>query len=501
MSDFDGFHILAFAIGVVCTAAVALTLFFVFRRRLAKPDLIETPVKAKERNGASKAWEDPEKGEVTNHMKADTSVLQLCDSLRALLEDEKLTGVHRTADLSACMARLEKQVAELSQSESSKVAEAMPPVGLRGAAAVNLLEVDTDGRPLKESFKSTSAETRTPCSSDRSGSSGERDTEELPGVVAMPPEKHHEYLQGEAPLPPLPPAALEPKDRPWIDPQPQKAFGPTNRQNLLRDPPEKSPFVDEEEGDWNSMATLRRVLQRRDVQTSELHKQLRDARKQLWQQSQDSRHATARLHSYLSDTSQAPRAQAEAIQRLQEQVADLSERLGEARHQEQHWQSIAKRQRAFFQQSERMSPDFRSLLKRSPAGEIFLAPPPVLLDDDESPRDEPMWDVGTSHCNPYMVDSWPAEPNVLAARASAPPNLHRWQEGDEDDYDEDDEDEEDEDHVLHGWGRQDRRQDEHDEEDEEDGAGWGEADEPMQRHGGKCLPPLQVPGSDTARSL
>jgi len=43
-------------------------------------------------------------------------------------------------------------------------------VGLRGAAAVNLLEVD-DGRPLKESFKSTSAETRTPSASDRSGSS------------------------------------------------------------------------------------------------------------------------------------------------------------------------------------------------------------------------------------------------------------------------------------------------------------------------------------------
>ena len=68
-------------------------------------------------------------------------------------------------------------------------------------------------------------------------------------------------------------------------------------------------------------------------------------------------------------------------------------------------------------------------------GEIFLAPPPVVLEDDEF-QEEPMyatqtrlcrvqqveigplrWDVGTSHCNPYCVDSWPFEPNVLAAKA------------------------------------------------------------------------------------
>ena len=149
------------------------------------------------------------------------------------------------------------------------------------------------------------------------------------------------------------------------------------------------------------------------------------------------------------------------------------------------------------------------------SGEVFLAPVPVY--DEEEAREEPVpasedsfglrwmrwglsaksleprWDVGTgrtssssaqrsksggrwpryyrplpcsrvggsSHCNPYVIDSWPFEPNVLAARArksecfvnlsaqsggleapsrnmrlrSVPPNLNHWEEGDDEDDD------------------------------------------------------------------
>eukprot|EP00913_Durusdinium_trenchii_P003188 g2948.t1 len=95
----------------------------------------------------------------------------------------------------------------------------------------------------------------------------------------------------------------------------------------------------------------------------------------------------------------------------------------------------------FFRQSEVLAQEGLQILRRHPAGEIFLAPPPVVLDDDES-QDERMWDVGSSHCNPYCVDSWPFEPNVLAAKASVQPNLNQWDEGqeDDDDYDIDEED-------------------------------------------------------------
>ncbi|CAJ1379846.1 unnamed protein product [Effrenium voratum] len=133
------------------------------------------------------------------------------------------------------------------------------------------------------------------------------------------------------------------------------------------------------------------------------------------------------------------------------------------------------------------------ILRRHPAGEIFLAPPPVVLDDDE-PQDEPMWDVGTSHCNPYCVDSWPFEPNVLAAKASAQPNLNHWDEGDEDDeYDDIEEDDEDQEPQWH----QDPRWNVREPEDETvpDGRELRKAPH------GMGLPPLTVPVGGSARSL
>ena len=52
--------------------------------------------------------------------------------------------------------------------------------------------------------------------------------------------------------------------------------------------------------------------------------------------------------------------------------------------------------------------------KRHPAGEIFCPPSPY-LDDDEHYGE--LWDVATGGgANPYNVDSWPMEPNVLAQK-------------------------------------------------------------------------------------
>jgi hypothetical protein len=95
------------------------------------------------------------------------------------------------------------------------------------------------------------------------------------------------------------------------------------------------------------------------------------------------------------------------------------------------WCITAKRQRAFFMQSERVATEGVNIFRKHPAGELFLAPPPVYLEDDidEDPR-KPPWDIGTSHINPYTIDSWPFEPNVLAQKASAEPNLPRWEEED-----------------------------------------------------------------------
>ncbi|CAE7323429.1 FRQ1 [Symbiodinium natans] len=192
--------------------------------------------------------------------------------------------------------------------------------------------------------------------------------------------------------------------------------------------------------------------------------------------------------------------EAEAITRLQSQVKELSGKLADARHQEQQWACIAKRQRAYLQHSERLSQEGMQILRRHPAGEVFLAPPPVFLDDEDI-RDEPVWDVGTGrtssggdvHCNPYVIDSWPFEPNVLAARASVQPNLNQWDEGDED-YDDVDEDL-DEDDPQWQW-------DERMAPDEETSSLEPEHAMKAPVGRGATLPPLTVPvGGASARSL
>lgn len=398
---FDELYILAFFTGVVATVAIAAAIHYVvvFQRATT----------------VQPGWKDPERGEGAGQDQG-AFVESICGKFRTVVESQMRKG--------STVQELEDRLDSLL-----KVVEEAAVPTLR-ESAMPVREVDTDeGRSQLPS--KGSVDTRTPSSSNRSGST-DRDGEDLPGLVA-PPDK-----PGKEPMPPpLPPANLEPikaeASRPSRD-APPKQFGPTNRQSCFLDPPEKCYPLNEEDAQRHSLLTLQRVLSKRDAQTTELHRQLRETRQQLWQQTAEARAATARLHAYLADGTRAPHEQAEAILRLQGEVKDLSSRLAEARQQEQQWAVIASRQRAFFRQSEVLAQEGLQILRRHPAGEIFLAPPPVVLEDDEF-QEEPMWDVGTSHCNPYCVDSWPFEPNVLAAKASVQPNLNQWDEGREDDED------------------------------------------------------------------
>lgn len=274
---------------------------------------------------------------------------------------------------------------------------------------------------------------------------------------------------------------------------PLKDFGPTVLQEGLPDPPEKcATDIDEDMSDRLSVTTLQHILGKRDAQTTELHKQLKVARQNLWDQTLEARTATARLHDFLADPARAPEAQAEAMQRMQLKIRELSGRMAESRLQEQNWCAVAKRQHVFMMQCERMMQEGSTILVRN-----------MTMDDGDNPGGS-VWDVGRSHCNPYSVDSWPFEPNALAQRASQEPNLNRWDEGDDDVLEDEDDGE---DHVLHRWGSDDRgRSDTQDEDDEgadEDGGGraksWTRA--AMQR--GMPPPPNAATGegSETSRSL
>jgi len=206
-------------------------------------------------------------------------------------------------------------------------------------------------------------------------------------------------------------------------------LGPAMRQRRQQDPAEKiSHGNDEETVLQTSLTTVSKALGKRDAQTTELHRQLREVRQSIWLRIKEARDANARLHGLLADPSRAPKPQAEALGRLQQEAKDLSSCLADSRAQEQQWATIAKRQKAFFMQNERVGKEPGDLLKKHPAGDIFLAPPPAIFDDDEQPSQEPMWD---RRCNPYSADSWPFEPNGSQEPIGEDEDDDEWSEDDE----------------------------------------------------------------------
>lgn len=214
---------------------------------------------------------------------------------------------------------------------------------------------------------------------------------------------------------------------------PGASFGPTFRQMRQRDPPEKmAKEVEEDFSLRSSLHTLQLKLERRDSQTQELSRQLRECQKALWQQTMEARGASKRLRDVLGGSKTA---EAEEFRQLQEQIKELSSRLADTSMREMSWEIIAKRQRAFFLQSERLASEGLTLLKRHPCGEVFIAPPPVCLDgEDPEELKKPPWDVGSSQMNPYVTDSWPFEPNSLAHRCASEPNLDRLDEASQEAY-------------------------------------------------------------------
>lgn len=283
-------------------------------------------------------------------------------------------------------------------------------------------------------------------------------------------------------------------------PQPDLSFGPTVRQRGLPDPPEKSLMdVPQVASLKSSLACVREKLAARDSQTTELQRQLKECRQELWSRTEEQKVADLRLREIVSDPQQGPRVQAEEVQRLSNSVQELSSRLAKARDSETYWSSVAKRQRAFFLQSERIAqsgPESANHIKNHPAGDIFIAPAPIL---GEAGDMGPVWDVGTAVANPYLCDSWPFEPNVLARRGPQEPFMPPCEE----EEDEDDERATDEESAEEGEGTSPKRlpqlrlptlpvaQDDGDDLSDEDD----------EHHQGSHLDQLPAAPTDTSRSL
>lgn len=229
------------------------------------------------------------------------------------------------------------------------------------------------------------------------------------------------------------------RDKPKV---PEKTFGPTKLQRKLPKPPEKpAPLVPETVALKSSLAAVQQCLSSRDRQTAELQKQLKECRQALWEQTQISSASEDRLQRLLAAPGRVPQVQSEEISKLQEKISALSSRLADTKSSETYWSVVAKRQRAYFLQSEQHGPEAGQLIKKHPAGEVFVAPPPIL---GEAGDMGPAFDVGTSFANPYVCDSWPFEPNVLAKRTPQEPTMQPLEEDPEAEDEVDDEDDEEE---------------------------------------------------------
>lgn len=235
------------------------------------------------------------------------------------------------------------------------------------------------------------------------------------------------------------------------------AFGPTSRQNRLPEPPEKANFGLEEISSLKlSIGTMQRQLNRRDSQSQELRRQIEDCQQVLQAQTEVAQVAVGRLQDLRSNPSSAPTVQDNELKKLQGEQVQMSARLETSQKSERHWAHLAKSQRTYFMQTERLQSEGYLPIKQHPAGELALAPAPITLEGDDCDMKNPPWDVGTSHMNPYVVDSWPFEPNVQAQRCAVEPNLNRLDEVDEellaDDSDEEEQELDEEQHFLHAHG-------------------------------------------------
>jgi len=192
-------------------------------------------------------------------------------------------------------------------------------------------------------------------------------------------------------------------------------FGPSKSQEQLADPPEKREDVVKETTTLRStLQNLRQSISSREKQIDSLSAQLVDCEK-LYGTSSGGADATGVCHRLLlADPDNLGQVHGERIRRRQTRIAELEAALEDARGQAKYYHSLSQQQRAFFLQSERVAVSGGTeSLNRHRAGAVFLVDQPVSLGDDSVKA----WDVGNAIANPYIVDSWPFEPNVLARRA------------------------------------------------------------------------------------
>eukprot|EP00933_Yihiella_yeosuensis_P061200 TRINITY_DN64007_c0_g1_i1.p1 TRINITY_DN64007_c0_g1~~TRINITY_DN64007_c0_g1_i1.p1 ORF type:complete len:374 (-),score=86.71 TRINITY_DN64007_c0_g1_i1:165-1286(-) len=214
----------------------------------------------------------------------------------------------------------------------------------------------------------------------------------------------------------------------------RKHFGPTPTQEQQIDPPEKHEGLVREVVILRStQQSLERSLGSRDRQIKNLSTQLEVCNQELEERTAQAKLQEDKLAQLQKDPSKLVDALAEREKAQKKRVSEASENVQKYKQQAKHCQALAHQQRAFFLQSERVAASGgQKVVSRHPCGEIMLVPQPFF----EEGNIQDAWDIGTAIANPYVCDSWPFEPNVLARRCSQEGTMPVFQEETEEDLEE-----------------------------------------------------------------
>jgi len=196
---------------------------------------------------------------------------------------------------------------------------------------------------------------------------------------------------------------------------PQKTYGPSGRQSKLLDPEDKTDgLVSENKCMKATLEQLDRSLNSRERQIAALQSQLETCKNMQKVHEDATKIAAAALRELVANTASVPRMYEERLRSRQQRVAKKHEDLIRNKQKDSHYQALAVQQKHYYLQNERigMTPGAADRLQRHPAGDLFLWPRPPHHPDTKAEA----FDIGTAIANPYVCDSWPFEPNVLASR-------------------------------------------------------------------------------------
>jgi hypothetical protein len=193
-------------------------------------------------------------------------------------------------------------------------------------------------------------------------------------------------------------------------------FGASKAQTKLPDPPneKKEESVPESVTLANSQKCLISKVADRGNQIRCLESQLAKCKEVSNQTSEDLQVAQQKLSRIEEKKISIPDAQAERLQHRQEKIAKLKTELERIEVDTKNYKALVSQQQAYevqcaFLQGRKN----HAAINAHPAGEVFLTLKPRSVADETVSE---TWDVGTAIANPYVCDSWPFEPNVLAQR-------------------------------------------------------------------------------------